>query len=61
MYGRVHALTAATVGSVTGTLAVVLNNVAYAVFGAAVVFAVAGLRQFAPARSRPRGRHAEER
>lgn len=59
MYGRIHTITAAA-GSLAA-LAASLNAIAYAVFGAAVLFAIAGLRQLTPARPHHKGRHAQNR
>lgn len=60
MYGRTHSIAAAAAGSFAA-VAASLNDIAYAVFGAAVLFALAGLRQLAPARAPRKGRHAKDR
>lgn len=59
MYGRIHSIAVAGVGSAAAMSGLVLSDIAYVIFGAAVLFALAGLRQFMPHR-RVKGRHASQ-
>lgn len=59
MYGRIHSIALGSVGSAAAISSLVLNEIAYVVFGAAVLFALVSLRQFIPVR-KPKGRHASQ-